>query len=233
MPCLSLSYAAPSLGLSAACAAPALFFPAARAQTIAARQGACASSSAFRPTAAPTSSLPRSSATQLHRRLGRHVIFENKPGDSAQPAGRAGGEGTVRTAPILAFLASTTLVARARTRPSSRSNRWPISHRFRSRALGRWGLRRRPSSASPTLAGVSQLILNSGEAERQQARQHSKRRLHPSPSTCMFSQSRSSFGLPHPKCGSGEPRSQQTRYDVRSTYNAYASWADPIKTLAN
>lgn len=50
-------------------------------------------------------------ATQLQRRLGRHVVVENKPGDSGAMPGEL-----VKKAPAdgatLAFLASTTLVAR-------------------------------------------------------------------------------------------------------------------------
>lgn len=58
-----------------------------------------------------TDIIARLIATQLQRRLGRHVVVENKPGDSGAVPGELAKKGSTDGS-TLAFLASTTLVAR-------------------------------------------------------------------------------------------------------------------------
>ena len=78
----------------AACAAPALFFPAARAQTILPERG-LRILVGFQANGG-TDIIARLIATQLQRRLGRHVVVENKPGDFGRDARRIGEEGIDR-----------------------------------------------------------------------------------------------------------------------------------------
>src|SRR6187551_2989780 len=93
----------------AACAAPALFSPAARAQTILPERG-LRILVGFQANGG-TDIIARLIATQLQRRLGRHVVVENKPGDSGSMPGELVKKGTTDGS-TLAFLASTTLVSR-------------------------------------------------------------------------------------------------------------------------
>ncbi|CAN5643875.1 tripartite tricarboxylate transporter substrate binding protein [soil metagenome] len=58
-----------------------------------------------------TDIVARAIATQLQRRLGRHVLVENKPGDSGAVPGELVKKGS-NDGTTLAFLASTTLVSR-------------------------------------------------------------------------------------------------------------------------
>jgi len=93
----------------AACAAPALFSPAARAQTILPERG-LRILVGFQANGG-TDIIARLIATQLQRRLGRHVVVENKPGDSGAMPGELVKKGSTDGS-TLAFLASTTLVSR-------------------------------------------------------------------------------------------------------------------------
>lgn len=83
-----------------------------------------------------TDIVARAIATQLQRRLGRHVLIENKPGDSGAVPGELVKKGS-NDGSTLAFLASTTLVSRLRQAdlpfnplvdlaPISLAGNWPM-----------------------------------------------------------------------------------------------------------
>ncbi len=94
---------------SVACASPALFNPAARAQTILPERG-LRILVGFQANGG-TDIIARLIAVQLERRLGRHVVVENKPGDAGAVPGELVKKGSADGS-TLAFLASTTLVSR-------------------------------------------------------------------------------------------------------------------------
>lgn len=93
----------------AACAAPALFSPANRAQTVLPERG-LRILVGFQANGG-TDIIARLIATQLQRRLGRHVVVENKPGDAGAVPGELLKKGSTDGSTV-AFLASTTLVSR-------------------------------------------------------------------------------------------------------------------------
>jgi tripartite-type tricarboxylate transporter receptor subunit TctC len=76
----------------AACTVPALPFSAARAQTILPERG-LRILVGFQANGG-TDIIARLIATQLQRRLGRHVVVENKPGDSGSMPGELVKKGT-------------------------------------------------------------------------------------------------------------------------------------------
>ena len=92
-----------------ACSAPALLAPSVRAQTGLPDKG-LRILVGFQANGG-TDIIARLIATQLQRRLGRHVVVENKPGDSGSVPGELVRKGAADGS-TLAFLASTTLVAR-------------------------------------------------------------------------------------------------------------------------
>jgi len=92
-----------------ACAAPALFSPAGRAQTALPDKG-LRILVGFQANGG-TDIIARLIANQLQRRLGRLVVVENKPGDAGAVPGELVKKGPADGS-TLAFLASTTLVSR-------------------------------------------------------------------------------------------------------------------------
>jgi tripartite-type tricarboxylate transporter receptor subunit TctC len=92
-----------------ACAAPGLFSPVVQAQTILPERGLRVLVG-FQANGG-TDIIARLIATQVERRLGRHVVVENKPGDSGAVPGELVKKGSTDGS-TLAFLASTTLVSR-------------------------------------------------------------------------------------------------------------------------
>lgn len=95
--------------LAGACAAPALLSPPGRAQTVLPDRG-LRILVGFQANGG-TDIIARLIATQLQRRLGRHVVVDNKPGESGSLPGELVKRGPADGS-TLAFLASTTLVAR-------------------------------------------------------------------------------------------------------------------------
>jgi len=93
----------------AACAAPALFAPATWAQTILPERS-LRILVGFQANGG-TDIIARLIATQLQRRLGRHVVVENKPGDAGAMPGELVKKGSTDGS-TLSFLASTALVSR-------------------------------------------------------------------------------------------------------------------------
>jgi tripartite-type tricarboxylate transporter receptor subunit TctC len=93
----------------AACAAPALFFPTARAQTTLPDK-AVRILTGFQANGG-TDIIARLIATRIQRRLSRRITVENRPGDSGSMPGELVKKGSADGS-TLAFLASTTLVSR-------------------------------------------------------------------------------------------------------------------------
>jgi len=97
------------MALSTAFAAPTVVAPRAHGQTVLPERG-LRILIGFQANGG-TDIIARLIATQLQRRLGRHVVVENKPGDSGAVPGELVKKGP-QDGSTLAFLASTTLVSR-------------------------------------------------------------------------------------------------------------------------